>query len=79
MSDQSDVAILTYELMKRMNGNIQNLTLEVQDLKTRMSANEDHLSGLTVSMAHVTSRLDRMDERLGRIERRLDLRDESEG
>jgi regulator of replication initiation timing len=78
MSDQADVAILTYELMKRMNANIQNLTLEVGDLKMRMASVEDHLSGLTVSMTHVTSRLDRLDERVARIERRLDLRDESE-
>ena len=75
MSGQNDVAILTYELMKRMNANLQTLTLEVGDLKMGMSAREEHMRATVTSITGMNARLDRVDERLGRIERRLDLRE----
>jgi len=70
-----DIASHTLELLKRLNGKMDALGLEVGDLKLRMSAMEDHLSGLTVSNAGIMHRLDRIEGRLDRLERRMDLRD----
>ena len=61
-----------------MNGKIDTIGLELGDLKLRMSAVEDPLSGLTVSNVGITHRLDRIEGRLDRMERRLDLRDQGE-
>jgi hypothetical protein len=35
----------------------------------------EHLAGLVMSNSGINHRLDRVDERLGRVERRLELRD----
>ena len=70
-----DVASHTLELLRRMNAKLDTLGLEVGDLKLRMAAVEDHLSGIAVSNAGITHRLDRVDGRLNRMERRLELRD----
>ena len=71
-----------------MTDNVENLILEqlrrihqrmdrkdAEDLETRMrlSSIDDHLAGMMASFAGINSRLDRMEERVGRIERRLDL------
>ena len=69
------VASHTLELLRRLNGKIDALGLEMCDLKLRMSAVEDHLGGITVSNAGITHRLDRIEGRLDRIERRMDLRE----
>lgn len=70
-----DVANHTIELLKRLNAKMDTFGLDIGDLKLRMSAVEDHLSGLTVSSAGITHRLDRIEGRMDRIERRLELRD----
>jgi hypothetical protein len=46
---------------------------DVSDLKLRMSAVEHHTAQVQVQMAGLNRRMDRFDERLGRIERRLEL------
>ncbi len=66
---------LTYELLKKMRAEQQEMRLDVQELKMRQSATDDHLAGLVLSTAGMNARLDRIDERLGRVERRLELRD----
>ena len=45
----------------------------MQDLKARMSSNDAQFTALRAFMTHIMHRIDRMDERLLRIERRLDL------
>ena len=65
---------LTYELLKKMRSEQQEMQLDVLDLKMRASATDEHLAGLVMSNAGINARLDRIDERLARVER-LDLTD----
>jgi len=69
------IADLTYELLKKMCAEQQEMRLDILDLKMRASSQDEHLSGLVMSNAGINTRLDRIDERLGRVERRLDLTD----
>jgi len=66
---------LTYELLKKMRSEQQEMRLDILDLKIRASATEEHLSGIVISNSGINHRLDRLDERLARVERRLELRD----
>jgi hypothetical protein len=51
----------------------------MQDLRVRMSSIEAQVTALRADMTHVLHRMDRMDERLLRIERRPDLADAPAG
>ncbi len=64
---------LTYELLKKMRADQQEMRLDILDLKLRASATEEHLAALVMSNAGINTRLDRIEERLGRVDRRLDL------
>jgi hypothetical protein len=76
MSDEHPtIGDLTYELLKKMRGEQQEMRLDILDLKLRASATEDHLAGIVMSNSGINHRLDRIEERLGRVERRLELRD----
>ncbi len=48
---------------------------DVEDLEKsmRLSSLDDHMAGLKMSVAGINSRFDRVEERIGRIERRFDL------
>ena len=75
MSDEHPtIGDLTYELLKKMRAEQQEMRLDILDLKVRASATEEHLAGIMMSNAGINTRLDRIDERLGRVERRLELR-----
>ena len=69
---------LTYELLKRMRAEQQEMRLDILELKLRASATEEHLAGVVISNSGINHRLDRIEERLGRVERRLELRDGAE-
>ena len=76
MSDEHPtIGDLTYELLKKMGAEQQELKLDVLELKVRASSQDDHLAGLVMATSGLNSRLDRIEERLGRVERRLDLTD----
>ena len=75
MADTTNVANLTYEMMKRLNSKMDTMQFDMDDIKLRTSASEDHMRGVVTSIAGINARLDRVDTRLGRIERRLDLND----
>ena len=75
--DHPTIGDLTYELLKKMRAEQQEMRLDMLDLKLRASATEEHLSGIIISNAGINTRLDRIEERLGRVERRLELRDEA--
>ena len=76
MSDEHPtIDDLTYELLKKMRAEQQEMRLDILDLKMRASASEEHLGALVMSNTGINSRLDRIEERLGRVERRLDLTD----
>jgi len=76
MSDEHPtIGDLTYELLKRMRAEQQEMRLDILDLKTRASSQDEHLAGIVMSNAGINVRLDRIEERLARVERRLDLTD----
>jgi hypothetical protein len=66
---------LMYAVLQRIQGDISDIKGDLGDLKLRMSAVEDHLATVIVSATGLNHRMDRFDERLARIERRLDLSD----
>ena len=71
MSDTPDNVILT--LLRRMDMKLDRLVDEVQDLKRRTTSLDRQAGDLRVDPAGVSARLDRIDDRLVRVERRLDL------
>ncbi|HEY7809238.1 MAG TPA: hypothetical protein VIA98_02525 [Allosphingosinicella sp.] len=73
-----DRADMMLELLRRIRGEQQEMHLEIQELKTRATSVDEHLSGLIISVSGINSRMDRFDERLKRIEHRLDLTDASD-
>ena len=62
---------LMYELLKRIHSDVSDVKFDVQEIKKRLTNTEE-------SPAGVNRRLDRHDERLDRIERRLELRELAE-
>jgi chromosome segregation ATPase len=75
-----DVASLTYELLKRMQTQFSRFEDGLADLKTRVPNMESGLSLVrqelalqSLQISQLSHRMDRFDERLARIERRLDL------
>ena len=71
----SEVENLTLEMLRRIDRRLDNIEGDVHDLKLRMSIVEDHLGTIIVSIGGLNHRMDRFDERLTRVERRLDLSD----
>lgn len=57
---------LIYELLKRMQDTLAQHTEELREIRGRLGNLEQQYAGLS-------TRFDRMDERLARVERRLDL------
>ncbi|WP_375399104.1 hypothetical protein [uncultured Sphingomonas sp.] len=66
---------LTYELLKKMRAEQQDMHADIMELKMRATSVDEHLSGVMISLSGLNSRVDRLDERLKRVERRLDLTD----
>jgi outer membrane murein-binding lipoprotein Lpp len=84
MSGEPDSLVLVY--LRRIDGKIDRLIDDVQDLKHRVTSLEGQVAGLrseTASirgdMAAMSLRIDRIETRLDRIERRLDLVPEPAG
>jgi hypothetical protein len=77
MSDAPDSLILVY--LRRLDGKLDQVIETVADHGRRLTALEIVVGSLAATeMSHYASlalRADRMDERLGRIERRLDLQE----
>lgn len=71
---------LILQYLRRFDARLARLEDDMLDVKMRLSSIESQIVGLHNEMAHVRGdvvhvlhRLDRTDERLLRIERRLDL------
>lgn len=71
MTDNLESLVL--EHVRHMRRVLDNVAADVSDLKLRASAIEHHLGQIQVQVAGLNSRMDRFDERLTRLERRLDL------
>jgi predicted nucleic acid-binding Zn-ribbon protein len=70
-----NVENLILERLHCMDEKLDDLRGDVQDVKIRMTAAEKHLMGIQTSVYGLNQRMDRFDERLSRVERRLDLKD----
>ena len=64
---------LVLEHLRRIRDVLDVMQSDIQDLKIRMTAVEENVGQLFVMAAAANKRMDRIDERLGRIEKRLDL------
>jgi hypothetical protein len=54
---------------------VDELRLDMSDVKARMTAVEITMGRIVSLIATQSGRMDRIDDRLGRVERRLDLAD----
>ena len=71
MSDAPESLVLV--LLRRMDARLERIENDLQDLKRRVTALEESQARLHLDYAGVQLRLDRFDDRLAGIERRLDL------
>ena len=66
---------LIYSVLQKMQADMSELKFDVRDLKVRMKMVEEHLGSSIIAISGVNSRLDRLSDRVERIENRLDLTD----
>jgi len=71
MSDEPDSLVLRY--LRRIDERTERLENDMKDVKARLTSVEEQVALLRTDVIHVHHRLDRMDERLTRVEKRLDL------
>ncbi len=71
MTEQEESMIL--ELLRRVRASQDRTEADISDLKLRVSAVEQHLGQMQIQFSGLNTRMDRFDERMARIERRLDL------
>src|ERR1700751_3393497 len=71
MREEPESLILVY--LRRIDGKIDRLTDDVQDLKHRVTSLEGQVASIRGDMAAMSLRIDRIETRLDRIERRLGI------
>lgn len=64
---------LMLEILKRLQGDMSEMKQDVRDIKVRTGLLEGHVASLLAAQHHTNERLDRLGDRVERIERRLDL------
>lgn len=73
MAEQPDSIVI--EMLKRIRASQERMELDITDLKVRVSSLELHQGQILTLLGGINQRLDRLDERVARVERRLDLVD----
>jgi archaellum component FlaC len=68
-----NVENLVLEMLRRMDQRLDNIENDLGDIKLRVTATEEHLASMMMSIAGINSRMDKLDNRMSRIEKRLDL------
>ena len=71
MADKVENLIL--ERLKRIDQRLETIEDGLSELKTRATAVDEHIGGMFITLSGVNTRLDRIDDRMKRIARRLDL------
>ncbi|MBA4748136.1 MAG: hypothetical protein H2056_05430 [Sphingopyxis sp.] len=66
---------LLYEVLKRIQQDVSDIKGDISHLQTRATAVDEHIGGLFITVSGNNNRLDKVAERLERIEKRLDLTD----
>ena len=69
---------LILEILKRMQGDLASVRRDMSSLAVRVSALEDFTRGITTSVFGMQADITAINHRLDRIERRLDLTEETE-
>jgi hypothetical protein len=75
MGVTSEGSTQVLSLLRQIGERLDGLIGDVRDLSVRTSAIDKHLSGFALALSGTNHRLDRIDARVARIERRLDLTD----
>ncbi len=70
-----DNETLILEILKNIQGRIGRIELDISDMKSRLSHVEVSVAQQALQLAEMNLRMDRLEERVGRIERRLELTD----
>ena len=73
MTEETENMVL--EMLRRIRASQERTELDIADVKSRVSALEQMQGQVLVLLGTMNQRMDRFDERLGRIERRLELVD----
>ena len=72
---EDNIENLTLLFMRRLDARLDRLEGDIGDIKLRVTATEEHLASIMMSVAGLNSRMDKIDHRLSRVERRLELTD----
>ena len=71
----SEVADLTYELLKRVHADIGEIKREITSNRARLSSLEQHYATMSGDLAQIRIELDDIRTDISHIKRRLDLVD----
>jgi hypothetical protein len=71
MTEETENMVL--EMLRRIRASQERTELDIADVKSRASVLEQMQGQVLVLLGTMNQRMDRFDERLGRIERRLEL------
>lgn len=66
---------LIYSVLQTMQTDMADLKFDMRDIKNRMTLVEEHMGHSIIGVSGINARLDRLNERVERIEKRLDLTD----
>lgn len=69
---------LMYELLRRVHQDMSDLRMDVSEVKKELNVIRGHMVGIQADIHNIYGILGRHDERLDRIERRLELRELAE-
>ncbi|MBB3474681.1 hypothetical protein [Sphingomonas sp. BK345] len=69
-----NVENLILERLRHIDDRLSNIEGDVRELKPRVTVVEEHLGNMVLSISGLNARMDRFDEGLTRVERRMDLR-----
>ena len=64
---------LIYSVLQAIQSDVSDLKFDVRDLKSRMTLVEEHMGHSIIGISGVNARLDRLNERIERIETRVGL------
>jgi hypothetical protein len=73
MANNADNLVL--EMLRAIRTDISTLRRDMRDIKSRLSGIESHMTGYQIESSRHSTCLDELDERVQRIEQRLELRD----
>ncbi len=71
MTEETESLVL--EILRKIQADIAALRFDMVDLKHRVTMIERNTADIASSFAGQSARIDRLDERLDRIERQLEL------